>query len=258
MLIIAPIYKVKPLKDVKLFPYVRISRNLALVSASRQEINQAFDHFYAKYIEDESTISSADPKGLKTDLAFQESLRVNHTFKHYFLPSAANYNKKNGLTGYRVSLFSQLIKNKGSKLKIQPGTFSNTQLERNSVDVIVGGGAIHHCPDLEKSFQEFFKILKPGGFVLLSDYSTHSLATESLRKIEFNSPNSTADYESKRSGLEFKTNKDILNTNVQNLNYVTLQLKQIAKCINIATRNNFLINLLQWVFFRLIRKKLSF
>ena len=44
MLIIAPIYKVKP-KDVKLFPYVRISRNLALVSASRQEINQAFDIF---------------------------------------------------------------------------------------------------------------------------------------------------------------------------------------------------------------------
>ena len=80
-----------------------------------------------------------------------------------------------------MSLFSQLIKNKGSKLKIQPGTFSNTQLERNSVDVIVGGGAIHHCPDLEKSFQEFLKILKPGGFVLLSDYS-HSLATESLRK----------------------------------------------------------------------------
>lgn len=62
MLIIAPIYKVKPLKDVKLFPYVRISRNLALVSASRQEINQAFDHFYAKYIEDESTIFSSKIK----------------------------------------------------------------------------------------------------------------------------------------------------------------------------------------------------
>ena len=52
--------------------------------ALQDKINQAFDHFYAKYIEDESTISSADPKGLKTDLAFQESLRVNHTFKHYF------------------------------------------------------------------------------------------------------------------------------------------------------------------------------
>ena len=29
-----------------------------------------------------------------------------------------------------------------------------------------------------------------------------------------------------------------------------------VKCINIAARNNFLINLLQWVFFRLIRKNL--
>ena len=84
MLIIAPIYKVKPLKDVKLFPYVRISRNLALVSASRQEINQAFDHFYAKYIEDDSTISSADPRGLKTDLAFQVKC-INIATRNNFL-----------------------------------------------------------------------------------------------------------------------------------------------------------------------------
>ena len=111
---------------------------------------------------------------------------------------------------------------------------------------------------MEKSFQEFFKILKPGGFVLLSDYSTHSLATESLRKIEFNSPNSTADYESKRSGLEFKTNKDILEHKRSEfeLCYFATKVDFQVKCINIATRNNFLINLLQWVFFRLIRKNL--
>ena len=40
--------------------------------------------------------------------------------------------------------------------------------EDESFDLVLGHAVLHHIPDLDKAFSEFFRLLKPGGFVIFA------------------------------------------------------------------------------------------
>ena len=58
---------------------------------------------------------------------------------------------------------------KEDKIERVLGSYDDMKLEDNSIDLIVGMGALHHSQDLKTSFNEFYRVLKPGGYVLISD-----------------------------------------------------------------------------------------
>ena len=42
---------------------------------------------------------------------------------------------------------------------------ANLPLKDNSVDTVIGHAVLHHLPDLDAAFKEFFRVLKPGGIL---------------------------------------------------------------------------------------------
>ncbi len=47
---------------------------------------------------------------------------------------------------------------------------------KNSFDAVVDFGVIHHIPDWEKAFREFYRVLKPRGELILEDLSLESFS----------------------------------------------------------------------------------
>jgi len=66
---------------------------------------------------------------------------------------------------------SEVMLDKAKKLNQQIdwriGTAENTGLKNEEVEGIVGSLTIHHWSDLEKAFQELYRILKPAGRIVL-------------------------------------------------------------------------------------------
>ncbi|KIY43426.1 S-adenosyl-L-methionine-dependent methyltransferase [Fistulina hepatica ATCC 64428] len=59
-----------------------------------------------------------------------------------------------------------------SRVVLHDGTFDSTGVEDSSVDIIIMAQAFHWCPDFNKAFIEFARILKPNGIVAMIWNST--------------------------------------------------------------------------------------
>jgi SAM-dependent methyltransferase len=62
-----------------------------------------------------------------------------------------------------------------------------TPFADGSFDCIICRGSIHHLPDLKKSFEEIFRILKNSGVLVFSEPSNDSLINRIARRIMYRS-----------------------------------------------------------------------
>jgi ubiquinone/menaquinone biosynthesis C-methylase UbiE len=58
-----------------------------------------------------------------------------------------------------------------SGLEVRPGTAENIPLESGSADLVVSQSSLHEWENLQQGIAEIFRVLKPGGSVILEDYN---------------------------------------------------------------------------------------
>jgi ubiquinone/menaquinone biosynthesis C-methylase UbiE len=69
-----------------------------------------------------------------------------------------------------------------ANVEFRLGEIENLPLEDNSTDVIISNCVINLSPDKRKVFSEAYRILRPGGRILISDIVTEGDLPESLKK----------------------------------------------------------------------------
>lgn len=69
-----------------------------------------------------------------------------------------------------------------SNVEFRRGEIENLPVENNSVDVIISNCVINLSPDKLRTYQEAYRVLKPGGRVLISDIITEGELPEEVKK----------------------------------------------------------------------------
>lgn len=73
------------------------------------------------------------------------------------------------VTGIDISMdMIEFAKQKSKQIQFIQGDISNLPFEDNSFDLVVSGLTIHYVRNLEKAINEFSRVLRPGGHMIIS------------------------------------------------------------------------------------------
>jgi SAM-dependent methyltransferase len=67
------------------------------------------------------------------------------------------------------------------RVEIRSGVFEDLPVESSSVDVVVSNGVVNLAPDKERVFSEIFRVLRPGGVLLLCDVTVAREINDAVR-----------------------------------------------------------------------------
>lgn len=69
-----------------------------------------------------------------------------------------------------------------TNVEFKLGEIENLPLEENTIDVIISNCVINLTPDKNKAYTEVYRVLKPGGRILVSDLVTEGFIPEEIRR----------------------------------------------------------------------------
>lgn len=91
-----------------------------------------------------------------------------------FLQAGATYTGID-ITPENVERTKQHLKFFGHDPDVQQGDAENLPFPDASFDVVYSNGVLHHVPDMERAFREAWRVLKPGGELIVLLYHRHSV-----------------------------------------------------------------------------------
>ena len=92
------------------------------------------------------------------------------------------------------------------------GSYNNIKSADNSYNAIVAVGALHHSENLLRTMRECFRVLKPGGSFVISDYALSNTLTQAEYNVMMDKPRDEQDaakFEDTEVLDNIKTNRDI-------------------------------------------------
>lgn len=69
-----------------------------------------------------------------------------------------------------------------NNVEFKLGEIENLPIEDSTIDVIISNCVINLTPDKNKAYQEVYRVLKPGGRILVSDLVTEGFIPEEIRR----------------------------------------------------------------------------
>ena len=69
-----------------------------------------------------------------------------------------------------------------TNVEFKLGEIENLPLEENTIDVIISNCVINLTPDKNNAYREVYRVLKPGGRILVSDLVTEGFIPEKIRR----------------------------------------------------------------------------
>ena len=79
------------------------------------------------------------------------------------------------LTSAAVALTRESLALSGLSGDIQQGDAEDLPFPDNHFDLVYSWGVLHHTPNTERTFDEAFRVLKPGGKITIMLYNRHSI-----------------------------------------------------------------------------------
>lgn len=115
-----------------------------------------------------------------------------------------------------------------NKIELQQQNLTAITMADNSVDYLVCWGVLMHIPEVDKAVAEICRIIKPGGYVAISEGNMHSWQTRTLRFLKKILGRERADVHIVPAGIENweETDEGKLMTRQANMRWLSAEFEK--------------------------------